>query len=133
MKALLLASAISEGKEIRTELADIPTVLADENEIRQCLLNFARNALDAMDQGGQITISTHWDGRINVRLSVSDNGSGIPPAVYEKLGTPFLTTKEKGTGLGLSVCYQIARRNNAEIEVETGPAGTTFSLKFKIT
>jgi signal transduction histidine kinase len=50
--------------------------------------------------------------------------------VLEKLGTPFITTKDTGTGLGLAVCYSIAQRNNAIIEVETGSSGTTFFVKF---
>ena len=48
-----------------------------------------------------------------------------------RLGTPFLTTKEDGTGLGLAVCYGIAARHNAQIKVDTGPEGTTFWVRFR--
>ena len=53
-------------------------------------------------------------------------GKGIRPEVLEKLGTPFYTTKDNGTGLGLGVCYAIAARHNAKIEIQTGSEGTTF-------
>jgi len=63
---------------------------------------------------------------------VADTGKGIPQALLDKLGTPFVTTKEKGTGLGLAVCYRIAQRHGAKIDVETSAAGTTFFVKFDI-
>ncbi len=53
-------------------------------------------------------------------LAVRDEGNGIRPEVLEKLGTPFYTTKDNGTGLGLGVCYAIAARHNAKIEIQTG-------------
>ena len=63
-------------------------------------------------------------------LSVQDQGGGIDKNILDKIGTPFLTTKDHGTGLGLAVCYGIARRHNATIEVETGSQGTTFFIEF---
>lgn len=64
-----------------------------------------------------------------VVLAVRDEGKGISPEVLEKLGTPFYTTKDNGTGLGLGVCYAIATRHNAKIEIQTGSEGTTFFVK----
>ncbi|MDR3562084.1 MAG: ATP-binding protein [Negativicutes bacterium] len=128
---LMQAEAIREGKEILLELNDSPPVLVDENEIRQLILNLTRNSLDAMKTGGTITISIAVE-RDAVLLAVKDTGEGIPPEIMEKLGTPFLTTKENGTGLGLTVCYKIAERHNASMEVETSPNGTTFLIRFKI-
>jgi signal transduction histidine kinase len=63
-------------------------------------------------------------------LAIRDQGTGISQEHLEKLGTPFFTTKEDGTGLGLAVCYSIAARHAAEIEVETSKNGTTFYIKF---
>ncbi len=63
-------------------------------------------------------------------MSVQDQGRGIEPGVLDKIGTPFFTTKEQGTGLGLAVCYSIAARHNAVIDIETGSAGTTFFIRF---
>jgi len=66
----------------------------------------------------------------NIVLSVSDEGKGINTENISKLGTPFFTTKENGTGLGLSLCYRIADRHNAIIEVKTSTDGTTFLVQF---
>ncbi len=126
---LLQADAIREGKEILLDLDESPPILVDANEIRQLVLNLVRNGLDATKPGGMITVSVAVHGE-GVMLAVQDTGTGIPPTVYENLGTPFLTTKENGTGLGLTVCYKIAERHNARIEVRTGPKGTTFVIRF---
>jgi len=128
---LLMADAIREGKEIKTQFKNVPKVLVDEDEIKQCIMNLVRNAIEAVSVKGVVIISTDWDGQNSVRISVKDDGPGIPPAVYQKLGTPFVTTKDNGTGLGLAVCYQIAERNNAKIEVKTSSKGTVFSIRFK--
>lgn len=64
-------------------------------------------------------------------LNVQDDGKGIAQEVLEKIGTPFFTTKENGTGLGLAVCYSIAARHNAKIDIETGPTGTSFFVRFR--
>ena len=61
---------------------------------------------------------------------VQDEGPGIDEVVLTKIGLPFVTTKENGTGLGLSVCYCIAARHNAAIDVETSCRGTTFYVRF---
>jgi len=82
-----------------------------------------------MPSGGTLTIKTFRDSG-EVVLAVKDGGGGIAPEILEKIGTPFFTTKD--TGLGLAVCYSIAARNNARIEIETGPEGTAFYVRFKI-
>jgi signal transduction histidine kinase len=71
------------------------------------------------------------DGK-EVVLAVQDHGKGIEPDVLEKIGTPFFTTKDTGTGLGMAVCYGIAARHNATINIKTSPEGTTFFVVFKI-
>ena len=83
-----------------------------------------------MPSSGELTIRTFLD-EDNVVLEIQDEGEGIPPNVLEKIGTPFFTTKDDGTGLGLAVCYSIAARHNAKIDVQTGSTGTTFSVRFK--
>ena len=83
-----------------------------------------------MSPGGNLKIRTFMD-QGEVVLSIQDDGTGIEPEVLGKIGTPFFTTKESGTGLGLAVCYSIAARHNAKIDIETGSIGTTFSVRFK--
>jgi signal transduction histidine kinase len=65
-----------------------------------------------------------------VILEVKDTGNGIKPDILDKIGTPFFTTKDHGTGLGLAVCYSIADRHHAKINVQTGNEGTCFSICF---
>ncbi|PKM77135.1 MAG: hypothetical protein CVU90_09050 [Firmicutes bacterium HGW-Firmicutes-15] len=126
---LVQASASFQDKSIRFEMEHLPELLLDEKEIRQLILNLVHNGLESMSSGGTMTIKTFTEGD-NVVLSIGDQGHGIEPEVLEKLGTPFFTTKETGTGLGLAVCYGIAKRHNARINVETSSAGTTFYLCF---
>jgi signal transduction histidine kinase len=76
-----------------------------------------------------ITIKTFME-KDTVVLAIKDQGHGIDSELMKKLGTPFLTTKEQGTGLGLAVCYRIANRHNAKIDIETSSAGTTFYIRF---
>lgn len=128
---LVLADAIHNDKNIELELQDIPDLLLDKKEIHQLILNLVRNGLEAMDEGGVVTIATYRDVNEAV-ISVQDQGKGIDPNVLSRLWTPFITTKENGTGLGLSVCYRIAQRHKAKIEIKTSPIGTTFYVRFTI-
>jgi len=128
---ILQADTIASGNNIMLELGDIPDIRIDKKEIRQLFLNIAVNGLQAMSPGGNLTIKTYLD-RNSVVLTIKDEGTGIPPQLLDKLGTPFVTTREKGTGLGLAICYSIAARHNAVIQVETGPGGSTFFIRFKL-
>lgn len=126
---MLQAEAFRTGHNLKVEMGRIPDIILDGKEIRQMLLNLAYNAFDAMEAGGQLTIATFVE-KGHVVLAVSDTGKGIPREVIDKLGTPFLTTKQNGTGLGLPVCYRIADRHGAKINVKTSQAGTTFIVSF---
>lgn len=127
---LIQADAMKQDKNIKLELGDIPYIKFDKNEINQVILNLVRNGLEAMPAGGILTIKTFQESD-RVVLAVKDQGSGIAPEVLGKIGTPFFTTKDNGTGLGLAVCYSIAERNDARIDFDTGPEGTTFYVRFK--
>jgi len=128
---LIAADALITDKYIEMDLSDgIPDLCLNEKEIRQLIYNLTRNGLEAMAPGGKLTIKTFVDVS-EVVLAVQDEGSGIEPDVLGKLDIPFFTTKENGTGLGLPVCYSIAARHNATIKIDTGTAGTTFSVSFK--
>lgn len=128
---LLYADASNQNKKIQLETSsEIPNLLLNRNEIRQLILNLYRNGLEAMSEGKSLTIRTYMEDE-RVVLAVEDQGTGIKPEVLEKLGTPFFTTKDNGTGLGLGVCYAIAARHHAKIEVATGEEGTTFFVKFE--
>lgn len=128
---LIQADAVSVGKSIILELGKIPNILIDENEIKQCLLNLVRNGIESIKDKGTVLIKTYIDEQ-SVVLKIQDNGEGISKEILGKLGTPFITTKENGTGLGIPICYKIAERHNAQIDIETSPAGTTFLIKFRL-
>ena len=129
---LLQSDAFQRGHDIYLETGNIPDFEFDDKEIRQLIVNLARNGLEAMKSAGVLSISTNFSNN-QVILSVQDTGSGIAQEIMDKLGTPFVTTKDEGTGIGLSVCYRIADRHRAEIEITTGDYGTTFAVKFKVT
>ena len=128
---LIEAYAMKDDKKICLDLGEVPNLLLDKKEIHQVIFNLTRNGLDAMSPGGHLFIQTYTDGNEAV-LTVRDQGEGIKPELLEKIGTPFFTTKETGTGLGLAVCYSIAARHKARIEISTGESGTTFFVKFKL-
>lgn len=126
---LLTADALKHGISIKTELADIDLITIDEGEFRQLLLNLVRNGIDAMSEGGQLTIKTFQD-RAGVHMVVEDLGQGMTAEVLENIGKPFFTTKPDGTGLGLVICYSIADKHNARIDVSSSSEGTIFDVIF---
>ncbi|HWR45316.1 ATP-binding protein [Sporomusa sp.] len=129
---LIQVTAGATSAYIKLFPEEIPETYLDKNEIRQLIFNLVNNGLQAMPKGGELVIRTYMD-KDTVVLSISDQGSGIPPQILKNLGTPFLTTKNTGTGLGLPMCYRIAQRHNAAIHVETSDKGTTFLVKFSLT
>jgi len=128
---LLRAKAVEKDRNIKLELNNIPDLLLDKEEIHQLIFNLVDNGLDAMSWAGHVTIRTFIENG-EVVLAVQDEGHGIDPQIMDKLGIPFITTKERGTGLGLPVCYRIANRHKANIHIETSSAGTTFFVRFSI-
>lgn len=132
IKSLLQANALKDNIELCLELGEVDDFIFNEKEIKQLILNLTRNAIEAMQHGGRLAIKTIQQGD-SITLLIQDNGSGIPPEVLPKLGTPFVTTKPAGTGLGLSVCYSIAAKHQAFLSVDsTGCEGTSISVKFPV-
>jgi len=114
---------------IQTELSQVPPVHGNETELRELLTNLILNAIDAMPQGGTITIRTRAAGAYVV-LEVCDTGIGMTEEVRRRCFDPFFTTKgSAGTGMGLPVVHGIVRRHRGTIELETAPGkGTTFRI-----
>lgn len=126
---LMQANAMMQEKIINLNLGRIPDLLLDEQEIRQLILNLLNNGLESIPAGKAVFIST-YTGENQVVLAVHDQGIGISDEIMGKIGTPFFSTKEGGTGLGLAVCYGIASRYDAKIEIDTGSQGSTFYVCF---
>ncbi|MFP4225240.1 MAG: PAS domain S-box protein, partial [Desulfobacterales bacterium] len=108
----------------------LPPVHASPNQLRQVFLNMIGNARDAMPDGGSLTIATARDNG-QVRIDITDTGSGIKEENLDKIFDSFFTTKAsvKGVGLGLSVCYGFIKEHGGDIRVESTPgSGTTFTI-----
>jgi PAS domain S-box-containing protein len=123
---------------VLTELAvDAPVVMGVESEIREALTNLIFNAVDAMPQGGKLTLRTQVVANVaqrsrQVQLTVSDTGGGMDEETRRRCLEPFFTTKgERGTGLGLAMVYGMVQRHGAEIDIESAVGqGTTMRLSF---
>ena len=104
-------------------------VMGDESELREVLVNMVFNAVDAMPNGGNLTLAAE-DVQDSVVISVGDTGTGMPPEVKSRIFDPFFTTKGKaGMGLGLAVSFGIIRRHEGSVEVESEVgAGTKFKI-----
>ena len=117
-----LASKQAEQARVRitVDVADpLPLVLLDAEQMKQVLLNLILNAIEAMPQGGQLTISAKQRDE-ELSLAVRDTGKGIDPAVREKLFSPFVTTKTRGTGLGLAIAHRLVTQHGGQIEAADG-------------
>lgn len=111
---------------------DLPEILTDATQVQQILLNLMLNAVDAMYQGGTLTVKSYMDsGGRCIQVEVSDTGTGIDPSLGEKIFQPFFSTKVKGTGLGLATVRRLVELNRGEIHFtsEVG-VGSTFSVCF---
>ncbi|MCW3489329.1 two-component system sensor histidine kinase NtrB [Dethiobacter alkaliphilus] len=110
--------------------ANMPTVLLDKDQLIQVFLNLFHNAIQAMPQGGTITVYTGYDKHLDlVTIKVIDSGTGMDAQTAQRLFSPFYTTKENGTGLGLSISQSIIHAHGGEIKVESTPGqGTEFFI-----
>jgi signal transduction histidine kinase len=132
----LNAAGVHVDKQIR---ASSVLLMASLGELRQVIANIIGNALDAMRTGGRLAvrISTEqrsWrPGRSMARLTIGDNGSGIPQDLLSRIFEPFVTTKgETGTGLGLWVTAELARKNSWTIRVRSCTQGQRTGTSFSI-
>jgi two-component system NtrC family sensor kinase len=115
-------------KVIFTPDPQLPLVLCNADQLRQVFLNLTLNAIDAMPQGGTLTVRTIAGPTVAV-VEVQDTGIGIPPDIRARLFEPFFTNKPQGTGLGLSISAHIVTQHGGQIEVESVEGqGSTFRV-----
>ncbi len=120
--------------DIQIDLKD-PLIMIDQDQMMQVLTNLEKNAIEAMPEGGLLSIRVD-DNESNFKIYIQDEGIGIPKENMEKLFTPFFTTKKlgKGTGLGLPLVYGIVKMHKGQINVisntdkDKGRTGTTFII-----
>jgi two-component system sporulation sensor kinase B len=117
--------------EILTDFSIIGFIKGDRQKFRQCFVNVLKNAIEAMPNGGTLTVTTEFN-QNDVSILVKDNGIGMTQEQLERLGEPFYSTKGKnGTGLGMMVVYSIVRAMNGDIQAESEVgAGTSFYFTF---
>ncbi|WP_159881868.1 ATP-binding protein [Paenibacillus puerhi] len=108
---------------------DMPQVIADREYLKQVFLNICKNGIEAMGEGGYLSITEKLDvAERKVHIEIHDTGPGIPMYVIDKIFDPFFTTKPEGTGLGLSVCQRIIHDIGGIIRVSSKGYGTTFTI-----
>ena len=117
----------------RDYASDLPLIQAHAGELSQVWTNLIDNALDAMNDDGQLAIATSRDGE-HVCIAITDSGPGIPEALQSHIFEPFFTTKRvgEGTGLGLDVVYGILERHHGSIRLESKPGHTRFTVRLPI-
>ncbi|BDG07456.1 sensor histidine kinase [Anaeromyxobacter paludicola] len=129
--SLTLSADVRGRLQVAREVpGDLGRVALDPSLVRHVLTNFIANAVDAMAQGGKLTVRARRDDGL-LALQVADTGPGIPPEERKRIFEPFYTTKPrgKGTGLGLAICREIASALKGRIEVDSQPGrGATFTL-----
>jgi len=126
------ASVLAERDDIilAVDIAELPVIRGDEVLLRQAFINLMQNSIEAMPQGGSLTIKASKGDFIDI--SISDTGHGISEDVKDKIFLPFFTTKEKGTGLGLAIVQKIVVSHGGNISVETSEKGTTFRIRLPL-
>lgn len=108
-------------------------IWADENQIKQVLLNILRNAIEAVHDHGQISLSLHANDNNSITIQLKDDGIGMDASTLAQIFDPFFTTKENGTGLGMMLTSQIIRSFNGNICIDSSKeAGTTIEITFPI-
>lgn len=127
---VMLRGRLKGGVTVRREYApQLPRIMAYGSELNQVWTNIIDNAIDAMNNQGELVLRTrqenHW-----IYVEIQDNGPGIPLEIQSRLFDPFFTTKPvgKGTGLGLNISYNIVKKHGGEIKVASRPGWTCFTI-----
>lgn len=128
--ALVDTKAIMNNVKIYLECdQDIPFIECDQNKLKQVFINILQNAIEAMPDGGNISIIVKKEQSDKIQISFTDHGCGISEERISKLGEPFYSNKEKGTGLGLMISYKIIEEHRGRINVKSIVGqGTTFDV-----
>jgi PAS domain S-box-containing protein len=132
VKEALSQVKVPENVELITELGCLSEIMADNDQIKRVFINLAANAIQAMENGGTLTVSAKKTKGF-VEVSFKDTGVGISKENMEKIFTPFFTTKAKGMGMGLPICKKFIESHGGNIEAKSKVGkGTTFTVKLPI-
>jgi two-component system, NtrC family, nitrogen regulation sensor histidine kinase NtrY len=134
----------ASGATVRCEPApELPALRADRDQITQVLINLVGNAVFAAEERASqepsrgpawVRVAAEYPGERTLRITVEDNGGGIDESVMPRLYEPYVTTRQGrgGTGLGLAIAYRIVTEHQGSMAVDTGPAGTRFTLELPL-
>ncbi|WP_066635696.1 ATP-binding protein [Desulfolucanica intricata] len=127
---LCLQESLQNIKVIKLFTPNLPLVNLDRDQIKRVFTNLLKNAVEAMPNGGILNIKTEFNVQSQeIKISICDNGEGIPSENIEKIFVPFFTTKDNGIGLGLTVCQQIIKYHNGKILLNSIPGkGSEFTI-----
>jgi two-component system, sporulation sensor kinase E len=131
---LISVQAMMHNVQIIAEFEErLPFIYCEPNQLKQVFINILKNAIEVMPKGGNVKVNIQKTDSNHIRISITDQGCGIPQDKIKKLGEPFYTTKERGTGLGLMVSYKIIEEHQGKIDVESEVGvGTTFHITLPI-
>jgi len=107
-------------------------IIGDTNQLKQVFINYIKNAIEAMPDGGMLRINGTPLVGGQVRISIIDQGCGIPAGILNQIGQPFFTTKENGTGLGMLVSHQIIKEHKGDLYIESDTNGTSLHVKLPL-
>jgi two-component system, NtrC family, sensor kinase len=129
----LYQNSIKQGVEVVQNYADIPAIYCYPDELNQVWTNLIHNAIQAMDNKGTLAIDVKQEGEF-AKVSITDSGQGIPQEIKSRIFEPFFTTKPpgEGSGLGLDIVRKIVKKHQGEIEVDSVPGKTTFTVSLSM-
>jgi len=129
---LVAAQAKSAGIRVVCETASLPEIMADPEFLRTCLVNIVKNALEAMPQGGTLTVRSGVE-EAGLTLSFEDTGAGVAPENLDKLFTPLFSTKQGGLGLGLALTRRVIEEHGGKVQFKsTQGQGSTVLLSLPL-
>lgn len=132
---LLTGGHEKKGVSIKGWYEGRTVIMADPAQLRQLFLNIFLNSLDAMEEGGNLTIRTRLDEAMTdfIGIEIRDTGKGIPAEHIDRIFDPFFSTKARGTGLGLAIVSAVINAHNGTIDVRSEPGeGTVFLVRLPL-
>jgi two-component system, sporulation sensor kinase A len=108
------------------------SIFGDENQLKQVFINYIKNAIEAMPDGGKLVVEGSMYANENVQIRIIDQGCGIPADIIDRISEPFYTTKENGTGLGMPVSYQIIEEHKGKINIKSSTDGTCIEVNLPV-
>ncbi|HEX5063906.1 MAG TPA: protoglobin domain-containing protein [Kofleriaceae bacterium] len=125
-----LERPLAQQRGVELTFHEVPPIIAqvDSGKIHQVIQNLVRNGLEASTYGGHVGLWITNEGENSVHIRVTDEGSGIPPEVLQRIYEPFFSTKETGTGMGMAIVHSLVSMHGGRIEIDTSTSGTRFDV-----